>query len=377
VHLKPWQKLCGQTLGALWAYWAGVRIESVGPYNVGWLSLLVTVVWLIGCTNAFNLIDGVDGLASGVGLFATATMLISALLHHNSILALATAPLVGALLGFLRYNFNPASIFLGDSGSLMIGFLLGCFGVVWWQKSATILAMTAPLMTLGIPILDTGLSIIRRFLRHQPIFGPDRDHIHHKLLKRGLTPRSVALLLYGVAGIAAAFSLLQSVVSDHVAGAVLVVFCAATWMGIQHLGYSEFATARRMLFAGTFQQALDTHLRLRTLEQELLAANSIQEYWAQILDAAQTFDFVEVRLSFADTIYQKRLRDMQSDLCWTLRVPLPGFGYINFTRPHESAIFSMGVSGYIDVVRRTMSVKCQEFALGEPLKMGTAGASFD
>src|SRR5437762_8292518 len=109
-------------------------------------------------------------------------MFVAALTQNNAPLALAMAPLVGALLGFLRYNFNPASIFLGDSGSLTIGFLLGCFGVIWSQKSATILGMTAPLMALGIPILDTCLSVVRRFLRHQPIFGGDRDHIHHRLL---------------------------------------------------------------------------------------------------------------------------------------------------------------------------------------------------
>src|SRR5947208_12565007 len=127
---------------------------------------------------------GGDGLAAGLGLFATLTMAIAALLHGNLTLAIATAPLAGALLGFLRYNFNPASIFLGDSGSLLVGFLLGCYGVLWTQKSATLLGMAAPLMALSIPLLDTALAIVRRFLRHQPIFGADRGHIHHKLLAR-------------------------------------------------------------------------------------------------------------------------------------------------------------------------------------------------
>ena len=135
------------------------------------------------------------GSASGVGLFATTTMLVAALIQRNLILAVATAPWPALLLGFLRYNFNPASIYLGDSGSLTIGFVLGCFGVIWSQKSATIFGMTAPLLALAIPILDTGISIFRRFLRHQPIFGADRDHIHHRLLKRGLSPKGVALVL--------------------------------------------------------------------------------------------------------------------------------------------------------------------------------------
>jgi UDP-GlcNAc:undecaprenyl-phosphate GlcNAc-1-phosphate transferase len=377
LHLKPWQKFCGQTCGAAWAYWAGVRITSVAGHDVGWASLLVTVVWLVGCANAFNLIDGVDGLASGVGLFATATMLIAALLqHNNTVLAMATAPLAGALLAFLLYNFNPASIFLGDSGSLMIGFLLGCFGVVWSQKAATILGMTAPMMALGIPILDTGLSIVRRFLRHQPIFGADRDHIHHRLLKRGLTPRRVALVLYAVAATGAALSLL-SVSTNRMGGLVIMFFCAATWIGIQHLGYAEFSTAGRMLFAGTFQQTLDAQLRLRSFEQALAAAKSIEECWGLILEASRTFDFVEARLSVAGTVYQQHLRDTDDDLCWSLRVPLPGRGYINFVRPHESRIFAMGVAPFIDVVRKTMAAKCLEFGLDAPPKTMTAGTRFN
>ena len=157
-----------------------------------WWTLPLTLLWLVACMNAFNLIDGVDGLASGLGLFATVTTFVAALLQKNVPLALATIPLAGALLGFLRYNFNPASIFLGDSGSLLIGFLLGCFGVIWSQKSATFLGMTAPLMTLAIPLLDVCLSVVRRYMRHEPLFKADRGHIHHRLLDRGFTPRRVA-----------------------------------------------------------------------------------------------------------------------------------------------------------------------------------------
>src|ERR1019366_4471351 len=110
------------------------------------------------------------------------TTLIAALFHHNMDLAFAVAPLVGALLGFLRYNFNPASIFLGDCGSLTLGFLLGCYGAVWSEKSTTLLGMTAPLMVLAVPLLDVCLAVLRRFISGKPIFLADRAHIHHKLL---------------------------------------------------------------------------------------------------------------------------------------------------------------------------------------------------
>src|SRR5207245_2267878 len=162
-----------------------------------------------------------------------------------------TAPLAGALLGFLRYNFSPASIFLGDCGSLFIGFILGCYAVIWSQKSATLLGMTAPLMALAIPLLDTGLAILRRFLRGQPILAGDRGHIHHRLLDRGLSPRTVALLLYGVCSIAALFSILA--LRDRYTGIVIVVFCGMAWIGIQHLGYTEFGAARQLLAQRTFR----------------------------------------------------------------------------------------------------------------------------
>jgi UDP-GlcNAc:undecaprenyl-phosphate GlcNAc-1-phosphate transferase len=377
LRLKPWQKLCGQTAGALWAFVAGVRIDSIASHSVvGWASLVVTLVWLIGCTNAFNLIDGVDGLASGVGLFATVTMLIAALFQHNMMLAMATAPLAGALLGFLRYNFNPASIFLGDSGSLTIGFLMGCFGAIWFQKSATILGMTAPLMAMVIPILDTFLAIGRRFLRHQPIFGGDRNHIHHRLLDRGLTPRSVALVMYAAAGIGAALSLLQSVAGDHMAGFVIVLFCAATWIGIQHLGYTEFSAARRLLMSGTFQQTLDAQLRLRSFELELQAAETIAKCWEHLVDTSRTFDFVEVKMCVAGQVYQQRLREQDAALCWSLHVPLSGHNYIDFMRPHDSPAFSMAVAPFMDSVRKTMSAKCRDLGLESP-PHAVSAAAFD
>src|SRR5262249_46304155 len=127
--LKPYQKLLGLTVAAALACLGGLRIDSLADHDLGAFGPPLTILWLVGCANAFNLIDGVDGLASGVGLLAILTMLIAGLVHGDRGLVIVTAPLAGALLGFLRSNFNPASIFLGDCGSLLVGFLLGCFGV--------------------------------------------------------------------------------------------------------------------------------------------------------------------------------------------------------------------------------------------------------
>jgi UDP-GlcNAc:undecaprenyl-phosphate GlcNAc-1-phosphate transferase len=210
--LKPWMKIAGSLTAAILACQAGIQLSSFGgmPIGPGWLQIALTVFWLIGCTNAFNLIDGLDGLAAGIGLFATLAALLSGLISGNYALAILAAPLLGSLLGFLPYNFSPASIFLGDSGSFSIGFLLGCFAIVWWQSTATIIGMAAPLIALAIPVLDTAFAILRRLGRGQPVFRADREHIHHVLLARGYTPKAAACMLYAVAGILAGLAILLS-----------------------------------------------------------------------------------------------------------------------------------------------------------------------
>src|ERR1700727_2688010 len=169
---------------AILAYAAGIRVDMHILHGLpAWpgLEFALTVIWLVGCTNAFNLIDGMDGLAAGVGLVAAVTMLVAALTQSNLALALATMPLAGCLLGFLRYNFNGASVFLGDSGSLLIGFMLGCFGALWSEKSVTLVALTVPLLAVSIPLIDVALSILRRFLRNRPIFQAARAHLPPRL----------------------------------------------------------------------------------------------------------------------------------------------------------------------------------------------------
>src|SRR6476646_9925338 len=221
--LTPKTKLAAQILAAAWACWEGVRITAINDQPVAsWWAIPLTVFWLIACTNAINLIDGLDGLASGVALFATLAALSAATVQGNIGLILATAPLAGCLIAFLRYNFNPASVFLGDRGSLTVGFLLGCFAVIWCQKSATLIGMAAPLIALSVPLMDVSLSVSRRFISNRSIFAADRGHIHHRLLARGLQPRRAALLLYGVCGAAAVLAVLLGFVG-YATGVVLMI----------------------------------------------------------------------------------------------------------------------------------------------------------
>ena len=354
IGLSAWQKLSGIVAAGVLAYWAGIRVDlhllpAVASYP--WLGFAVTIVWLVGCTNAFNLIDGIDGLATGVGLFATVTMLLAALTQSNMPLALAMMPLVGCLLGFLRYNFSPASAFLGDSGSLLIGFLLACYGTVWSEKSVTLIAMIAPVLAVSVPLVDVTLSIVRRFLCKRPIFKADRGHIHHKLLDRGFSPRGAVLAMYGVCFLAAATSLLVGAFHSQFSGLIIVLCCVPAWVGIQYLGYAEFANAGRILFKGEFRRIIDAETRLNHFEAALGNADNLNDCWTRILEGSRDFGFRGVRMSVGGMVFEESSGWSTRPL-WQLRIPLADSQYINFVRDFDSHLDPLILSAFVNSVER-------------------------
>jgi UDP-GlcNAc:undecaprenyl-phosphate GlcNAc-1-phosphate transferase len=376
IGLNAREKFIGQACAACLAYWGGVQVLEIGGLALGAWSFPVTLIWLVACSNAFNLIDGVDGLSAGIGLFATFTILAAALLQDNAALALATAPLLGALLAFLRYNFNPASIFLGDCGSLTLGFLLGCFGALWSQKSATLLGMVAPLMALAVPLLDTSLSIARRFLRHQPIFRGDRNHIHHRLLDRGFSHRKVALVLYGACGIAAACSLLASIGQHRFEGLLLVVFCAAVWVGVQMVGYVEFDAARRLVLSGTFRHILNARLFANTFERKVAVAVTSDEYWEIIRDAGREFGCAQVRMALPGAVYEELNEAWDVQQCCSIRIQLDD-GYVNFRYPVESSVrHAVAIGSIAEILQRAWGSRKQQ-VIGARRKLGMASMSLE
>lgn len=211
-------KLLVQIGAALLAFYMGVRIEFVSNPFGGMILLPtavsagITVFWLVGITNTINLIDGLDGLAAGVTTIAAITLGILALQTDQVFSALIALTLAGATIGFLRYNFNPAKIFMGDSGSLFMGFILACLSVTGVLKAAAAVTLILPLLILGVPILDTAFAILRRSLQGRPIFEPDRGHLHHRLLGAGLSQRRAVLLIYGMSALLGGIAL-------HLAGA--------------------------------------------------------------------------------------------------------------------------------------------------------------
>jgi UDP-GlcNAc:undecaprenyl-phosphate GlcNAc-1-phosphate transferase len=364
IGLKPWQKLIGQLGAAGLAYWAGVRVAGIAGFfgNEVWWSLPLTLFWLLACTNAFNLVDGLDGLAAGMGLVASLTMFVAALREPNMPLAYASVPLVGALLAFLCFNFNPATVFLGDSGAMLIGFLLGCYGAVWAQKSATLVGMTVPLLAVSIPLLDVSLTILRRFLRNQPIFSADRGHIHHRLLERGLAPSRAVLVLYLVCAAAAAFALLLThPYAGRFYGAVILVICMVVWVGIRQLRYAEFGMASRLLFGGELQRTLGGQIRLEMLAEKLGEAQSEEDCWLVLAASIDDFGFSGVELSLRGHKWQKSVTSAARSETWSLQVPLSDQDWLRLIRPFDSGVLPMMVAPFLDTVRRAIQSKLQDW----------------
>lgn len=326
--LRARWKFVLQVVVALAVFAAGVRVTSLSLPFVGILtfgpvvSLLFTVVWLVGITNAFNLIDGVDGLAAGAALFALSTMFVVGSMNGHVNTALVTIAVAGATLGFLVYNFNPASIFLGDSGSLFLGFMLAGLGLLSSEKSQTIVAVAIPVVSLGLPVLDTTLAIVRRFLRGQPIFSADRGHIHHRLLSLGHSPRKVALLLYGACALLALGGMLLVNNSEYVA-LVLLLFGLGVGFAIQRLRYAEFEELARIVRKGVRQRdVIGRSVRIREASARLGDTGELTAVFRELERAfgEDEFDRAEVRLrpTFLDGGDVPRDRRYEDDVSvWT------------------------------------------------------------
>ena len=278
--IGPYRKLGVQAVAAVFLYLGGFGIHQLDLFSAGRIlqtavGLPLTVLWVLLITNAFNLIDGLDGLAAGSALFSTIVVLAVSLLIPNPMVTCLTIALAGAILGFLRFNFHPASIFLGDSGSLFIGFMLSALALAGSQKAPTMIAVAIPVVSFGLPILDVTLAIVRRFLGGKPLFSGDDDHIHHKLLKRGLSQREAVLILY----VATAGFALLSLFLIHNAGLialVLMVIGIGVWVGVQHLHYAEFAELQDLVRRTKKRKQVIAHnLEIRRASESL---NSCAEF---------------------------------------------------------------------------------------------------
>src|SRR5712671_3974648 len=360
-------------------YFLGGRIVTVSIPFVGGVTLhpilgfLLTLIWIVGIANAFNLIDGLDGLASGSALFSSMVLLSVSLIQGRPVVAVIALALTGALAGFLRYNFNPASIFLGDSGSLFVGFSLAALSLQGSQKSSTAVAVAIPILAFGLPVVDTGVSIARRILSGKPIFQGDRVHIHHMLLERGWSQRRVALVLYGVSALFGLLAMLLVNSGDGLIAMLLFVVGVVVVLGLGHLRYHEVdevrASVKRNI--GERRMRLANNLRMRRACRAISSASTLDELLDGVLEVLELGGFAyatallscnrdldvnqtAVTLAARDSskgfavinegricwswkrIDFKHIDVAGSDRFWAMRLPLGGkqgsFGYLNLSR---------------------------------------------
>lgn len=359
-------------------------------------SYLATIFWVVAVTNAFNLIDGVDGLAAGAGLFSSLVVLVvSLMLGHPHVTVIALV-LSGALIGFLRYNFNPASIFLGDSGSLFVGFTLAAISLQGAQKASTAVAIAIPLMAFGLPVVDTAFSIVRRFISRKPIFQGDREHIHHMLLARGWSQRRVVFVLYAVCAALGLASLLFVNETSRLTGLILLVVGSAIVLGMGRLRYHEVDEVKASMKRNFGERRLraGNHLHIRRATRAMSKATNLEELFSAVRQLLELGAFVQATVMIGSssdwagneralerengTLSSQGIQLSKGMICWTwrcedagpldaanskrywsLRLPLTteraDLGYINLYRELKSSPLLLDINYVCNLFQREMA----------------------
>lgn len=247
--LNPFVKLGGQILAALIVISQGIVIEHINIFGTyiqfGWLSIPITLIWIVGLTNAINLIDGLDGLACGVSAICSVSLLVVSILHADTSIMMITAILAGSCIGFLPFNSNPAKIFMGDTGSMFLGYTLSVVSVVGVFKFTAVISFAIPLIIFGLPLVDTILAILRRVLHGKSPFSADRGHLHHKLIDMGLNQKQSVTILYAICSI---LGILAIMLSEDKIGSSVIILCVAVVIGI--INYVFFNSKKTRDYTG-------------------------------------------------------------------------------------------------------------------------------
>ena len=280
-------------------YWLGYRVEALAnPFGselqLGWASLPFTLFWIVGVINALNLIDGLDGLAGGVALVAVVTTFLISLQRAHPLMMLFSGALAGSILGFLFYNFNPATIFMGDTGSMFLGFVLATSAIQTNQKSSTAVAVLIPGIALGLPIMDTLLAMGRRALRGRSMFQADKEHIHHRLLARGLSHRQAVLVLYGFCVLLGVVALVLTYTNSLETAFLLFALGLIAFVALRMLGYMRFDGMSESAFERRKNKAL--RAAARPLGPRLRQAATLEEVWVVVTDAVLVFGATSLRI---------------------------------------------------------------------------------
>ncbi len=291
-------KFSAQLLAAAVLCAFGIRIDSISfgglTIEFGLWAWPITMLWIVGITNAVNLIDGLDGLAAGIGAIACGAITVFAIYTSQVVMAVLMLTLLGSLTGFLLFNFNPAKIFLGDCGTLFVGFFIASASVMCATKSVALAGLGLPVLALGLPIFDTLFSMFRRVLARRSVFAPDKDHIHHRLLTRGVSHRTAVIIMYLITLLAAGMGMLMMVLRDGSAAivfAVVLVFILTAYIVVGGMNLRAGLDALRSDIK-IVRESRQEKRSFEDLELKLREVESFDEWWGAMCLAAQEMDFL-------------------------------------------------------------------------------------
>jgi|SRR5271157_195215 len=300
IHrLSPKVKLLFQVMAATIAFGGGLRIDTYYftriPVDSVIINYCLTVFWFVLLINAINLIDGLDGLAAGITFFVCVILTILLIWQHQYFSAMLFASLGGAVLGFLRYNFNPASVFMGDGGSYFLGYAIAGLAIMSSVKAETGTVVLIPLLAAGVPIFDAILSPVRRFIVGKKLFQPDKSHVHHKLIAMGFTTRKAVLLIYAISLVLCLFGVAMVNLHDRRAAFFLIVVGFAAAVFTRKLGYLEYLALDKLI--GWFKDITDvagfSHSRrsFLGLQIEIGRSHTMEELWSNVCHALEFLRF--------------------------------------------------------------------------------------
>jgi UDP-GlcNAc:undecaprenyl-phosphate GlcNAc-1-phosphate transferase len=359
--INAWRKLAVQIpLAVLFTVYVGyfhsLNLPVVGQVYLGYLGLGLTILWIVGITNALNLIDGIDGLAAGVAFFVSLTTAILALLGGNDFLALIMLAMAGACLGFLYYNFAPAKIFLGDTGSLFLGMTLATTSILSSSKSQVAASLLVAVVVLGYPVVDTLLAMLRRALYGKPMFSADRGHIHHRLLAKGLGHRRAAMVIYIFCAALSVLALSIVAQNSLVAVVSLLVVGAMVALGFRTLGFFKLFLPQYV--RETRARFLAVHHLGELLRAKLSLAANLPQIYALFEQAAAEFGLHSLQIEVDPAVLEAGQPRRHA---WTNPKPPEGDPLTE-----ESALFFNADAG-LEVRIRYCAAELDEELIGEYL----------
>jgi UDP-GlcNAc:undecaprenyl-phosphate GlcNAc-1-phosphate transferase len=372
--LARW-KLVGQIATALVACSFGLVIRGVtnplgGGVELGNLAIPITVFWFVACMNAVNLVDGIDGLAAGICLFAGLAMFFISMVTLNMLGMVLSAVLAGAILGFLVFNFPPARLFLGNSGSSLLGFLIAALSILALQKAQAALALFVPVVALGLPIADTSLAMLRRWYRKVPMSTPDREHIHHVLVRMGFSHRRAVLILYSICVVLTFAAVLLAMAKNEVVILVIVFLGVMVYVGFRMFGGISFADllARISRENDAARQRLHLSALLSRALAQVESARDPEEAWAACMPLFEALGLMRAGLRTGDaSIGSQRSLDWRNPATpqncdrdsWSARLLLEEgtnrFGELVFEACASSGISPSTAMDTLQPLRRSMA----------------------